>query len=354
MTQRHWHRHRATGPWLAAFAFLLLGLPGAAPLPAQLRLANLAELQSGRLPGDGAGSQRSLYQQFNLAYAAGGFTLSLRSETFGSTAAGRNYGELVQRSLRYQRGRLEAGAGHFHAILGEGLLLHAFELPGVLTEDRGWRRRYQLSRDLDGLFLRYQHPRYSLLLLRGAPLNTALPPGLDGRHGNPLQAMDFSWRPVSPVEAGVELLDLGAQLGAGTHLRLRPGSAVEFYGEYAQRDAHPGRWLSLDRDLARGLYLSASLAGGPWGVSLEYKNYRDFLIADINNPPPLIREHETFLLNRLTHVLLPDDETGTQLEASYTFSGGSSLVLNHTRATRTLEPGGADDEHLRALFAQFD
>jgi hypothetical protein len=130
---------------------------------------------------------------------------------------------------------------------------------------------------------------------------------------------------------------------------LGPGSSLELYGEYAQRDAHPGRWFSLDRDQARGLYLSASLAAGTWGLSLEHKNYRDFLIADINNPPPLIREHEAYLLNRLTHVLLPDDETGTQLEASYTFAGGQSLLFNHTRANR---PG--DDLHLRSYFLQFD
>ncbi len=353
-------RQRAAGLWPAALSFLLLLFPGATHLTAQLRLSNLAEVQSGRLPGDEAGNQRSLYQQLNLAYGARGFELSLRGETFGSSESGRNFGELVQRSLRYQRGRLEAGAGQFHAILGEGLLLHAFELPGVLTEDRGWRRRYQLTRDLDGVFLRYQHPRASLLLLRGAPLNSALPPDLEGRRGDPLGAASLVWRPLSQVEAGVALLDLGTQQGAGTHVRLRPGpvlgpgSALELYGEYAQRDARPGRWLSLDRDLGRGLYLSSSLAAGPWGFSLEYKNYRDFLIADINNPPPLIREHETYLLNRLTHVLLPDDEPGLQVEASYSFAGDASLLLNHTLATRTLEPGSADDEHLRSYFVQFD
>ena len=331
-----------------------------APAQPQLRLSSLAEIQSGRLPADEAGTQRSLYQQLNLAYAKRGFELSLRGETFGSSEAGRNYGELVQRSLRYQHGRFEAGAGHFNAILGEGLLLHAFELPGVLTEDRGWRRRYQLTRDLDGAFLRYDHPRFSCTLLRGTPLNSALPPGLDERRGHPLQATAFSWRPASTLEAGVELLDLGTDLGGATHLRLRPGpvlgpgSALECYAEYAQRETHPSRWLSLATDLGRGLYLSSSLTAGPWGLSLEYKNYRDFLLSDINDPPPLIREHEAYLLNRLTHVLLPDDETGAQLEASYTFAGGQSLLFNHTLATRTLEPGNTDDEHLRSYFLQFD
>lgn len=344
----------------AAICSLVVGLVLPAPLPAQLRLASLAQVQAGHLPGDEPGTQRSLYQQLNLAYAARGLELSLRGETFGSSTAGRNYGEVVQRGLRYQRGRFEAGAGNYHAILGEGLLLHAFELPGVLTEDRGWRRPYQLTRDLDGFYLRYQHPRYDLLLLRGGPINSALPPGLEDRRGDALQAASLSWRPRPQLQAGADLLDLGSQVGAGTHLRLRPGpvfgpgSALELYAEYAQRDARPSHWFSLDRDLGRGLYLSASLAAGPWGLSLEYKNYRDLLIADINNPPPLVREHESFLLNRLTHVLLPDDERGTQLEASYTMAGGGSLLFNHTQATRGLEAGGADDEHLRSSFLQVD
>lgn len=333
---------------------------GSVPAQSQLRLSSLAEIQSGRLPSDEAGAQRSLYQQLNIAYALEGFELSLRGETFGSSERGRNYGELIQRSLTYRQGRLEAGAGHFHALLGEGLLLHAFELPGVLAEDRSWRRRYQLTRDLDGIFLRYSRDRFTCSLLRGSPLNSALPPGLKGRRGDALQAASLVLRPGKILEMGAELLDLGAELGAATHLRLRPGpvlgpgSALECYAEYAQRDAHPSRWLSLDRDLGRGLYLSTSLAAGPWGLSLEYKNYRNFLIADINDPPPLIREHEAYLLNRLTHVLLPDDETGAQLEASYTLAGGQSLLLNYTLATRTLEPGEEDDEHLRSYFLQLD
>ncbi|MBM3280383.1 MAG: hypothetical protein FJY95_20230 [Candidatus Handelsmanbacteria bacterium] len=74
---------RAAGSWLAALCFLL-----AAPAAAQLRLVNLAEVQSGGLPVDEAVSQRSVYQQLNLAYTARGFEVSLRGETFGSSAAG--------------------------------------------------------------------------------------------------------------------------------------------------------------------------------------------------------------------------------------------------------------------------
>ncbi len=313
----------------------------------QLRLGSLAEAQVGNLPGDSPRDLRSLYYQLNLNCAAKGFEAILRTEAFGSSAQGRSYAALTQRALHFRRERLEVAAGHFYAILGNGLLLHAFELPGVIAEDRTWRRRYQLARDLDGLQLRYRWSRAGLLLLRGVPSSSALPPKVAGRRHRALGAGEFTLRPWDFLETGIGVLEAGEETGAFTHARLRLRDLGEFYAEYAQRDARPSRWLSLDQDLGRGLYLSASLTAGPWGLSLEYKDYRDLLIADINNPPPLIREHESYLLNRLTHVLLPDDETGAQLEMSRAFAGGRSLVANYTRAFRR-----QDDAPLTEVFLQ--
>ena len=95
------------------------------------------------------------------------------------------------------------------------------------------------------------------------------------------------------------------------------GVYADFQGEYAQRDVAFDRFFSLDRDLGRALYLAATLASGPWGLSLEYKDYEDFALEHINNPPPLIREHSAYLLNRITHDVLADDEQGYQAELSY-------------------------------------
>jgi hypothetical protein len=334
---------------------LLLALPAAA----QLHLTSLAEVELGDLPGQSSTDLRTLYHQLNLDYGLGDFSLGLRGESFGSSASGRSYAYLAQRYLRYRRGPLAATAGNFYAIFGSGLLLHAFELPGVITEARGARRRYQLARDLDGLHLQYQGQRARAQLLYGIPVDSSLPPGLeevDRRQGSVLGGA-FAVQAHRFVETGLVLLRARAageeQTGTALHGRVRlplESLHAELYAEYAHRDLEPGRFFSLSRGLGRGLYLSATLASGPLGLSLEYKDYQDLLISNINNPPPLVREHDAFLLNRLTHVLLPDDETGYQIEASCALPWESALTANLTRATRRWAAGPGDDDRLTEVF----
>ena len=154
----------------SVFAFVLLL---AAPLQAELRLSTLTEAQVGNLPGAQPSDLRTIYHQFSLDYAVADLRFGVRGETFGASASNRNYGELLQRSAVYRRSGFEATIGNFYTIVGSGLLLHAFELPGVITEERGRRRRYQIVRDLDGVQVRYRAKRAEVLLLRGAPINSA-------------------------------------------------------------------------------------------------------------------------------------------------------------------------------------
>jgi len=286
-----------------------------------------------------------------------------------SFRASSNYNHLAQRFVRYNRGSLQVTAGHFFSILGNGLLMHAFELPSVITEDRGWRRRYQLTRDLDGLQIGYKWNRTEVTLLRGTPVNSALPPGdLGGpeRRDGTVQGGSLEVHPVDYFSGGIGLLQVkaanGDKLGATLHGRWRLAPLMQLlgitdvyadlYGEYAQRDLETDRWFSLDRDFPRALYLSSTVTAGPWGLSLEYKDYWDFLIGEVNNPPTLIREHEAFLLNRDTHVLLADDESGIQAELSYYFTGGQAVTANFTRAERRQGPGTGDNMDLQSLFLQ--
>lgn len=350
-----------------ALAAVFLVLLGAAPLAAQLRLSSLSELQYGRLPGDDA-FEPALYGQLTLDYAAGGWRLSARGEGFDSGAASGGYAHLLQRAVEYRRGGLELGAGHFYDIAGSGLLLHAFELPGVVTEDRGTRRRYQIIRDLDGVRLAYRRGPVSLRLWRGTPVNSGLPPGLDGvdRRQGTVQGGTVEVQPLDAVDLGGGALRLEAggesewlahsfarlRLGAWLAAAGLDGVYAETYAEYAQRQARVGRWLSLYRDLGRSLYASLSLTVGDLGLSFEFKDYRDFQLAQINDPPTLIREHDAFLLNRVTHDILADDEAGTQTEVSYALPGGRMLTANYTTVRRRQGPGAADDLESWELFVQ--
>ena len=348
-----------------AFVLLL-----AAPLQAEVRLSTLTEAQVGNLPGAQADDLRTIYHQFSLDYALADFQFGVRGETFGASAAKRNYGQLLQRSASYRRSSFEATVGHFYTIVGSGLLVHAFELPGVITEERGTRRRYQIVRDLDGVQVRYRAKWADMLLLRGAPVNSTLPPGLDGvdRRPDALHAGSLQLKPHPHFDVGVSAIRYAVGRGQETSAafnarwRLAPlldrlglaGVYADLQGEYAQRDVALKRFFSLDRSLGRALYLAATLAFGPWGLSLEYKDYQDFALEHINNPPPLIREHSAYLLNRITHDVLADDEQGYQAELSYALPSGQTLTANATRATRRRDSGTADDNVLREFFVQMD
>lgn len=339
-------------------------------LQAQLRLSSLSEMQVGNIPRREPSDLRTLYQQFNFGYSMNDVRFGLRSEAFGTSESGRNYSEIRQRFVSYRSGSLQATLGHFYSIVGSGLLAHTFELPGVITEQRGSRRRYQIVRDLDGMHLRYGKTWGNIQLLRGKPINSDLPPGLKGinRRQGTIQGGTLTLKPQSYLDIGLNLLDYDTddrrETGTSLSGRLRLNSLlstvgwdetyVDLYGEYARRDLGSGAVFSLNRDLSRALYLSMTMTAGAWGFSLEFKDYRDFALTQINNPPPLIREHSAYLLNRITHDLLADDERGFQSELSYTTEEGYVLTANWTQAVRQLAPGRIDDKLLREIFLQLD
>lgn len=324
----------------------------------------------GDLPGARSEDLRTFYTQFDLDYTHRGLRAGLRGEGFAASADGRDYGQIAQRYIHYRRGGLQASAGHFYAIAGSGLLAHAFELPGVVSEDRGARRRYQIVRDLDGFHLRYSGKNGELQLLRGTPVDSTIPPGLTGvdRRQGTVQGGSGLWSIREDFELGATGMrysgETSTQGAAALNARVRlapwlkkrgiADAYAELYGEYAQRGIEWGQFFSLDRDLARALYLSASIGSGAWGLSLEYKDYQGFNIDQINNPPTLVREHDAYLLNRQTHDLLADDERGVQAEFTYVLPKSQVLTVNYTTATRRNASGGDDDENLQEFFAQLE
>lgn len=354
---------------LRHLALLAAGLLAAGPIDAQLRLTAQHEYQRGNLPDAEPADLGAVYQQVNLGFESSGFLASARSEAFRSSGDGRDYFHLAQRSLSWRHRGLEATAGHFYSLVGRGVLLHAFELPGVITEDRIARRRYQIVRDLDGVQVRGRWRRVEVLALRGTPVNSELAPGLKGidRRGGRVTGGAAAARLGRDIEIGAALiefsLDGGEEIGATTHGEFRFGSLLEkaglggwygdLYGEYAQLDPAPDRWFSLARDRPRALYGAATLTGGAWGLSLEFKDYDDFSFPSINNPPTLIREHEAFLLNRETHALLADDETGFQAELTWALPRQVGLVAAWNLATRR-GPQSGEEKTLEEYFLQLD
>ncbi|NKB71374.1 MAG: hypothetical protein GKR89_30235 [Candidatus Latescibacteria bacterium] len=348
------------------YYLLLCGAVLAVPVQGQVQLSALSSVRWGNAPDQRPDGLRTIYNQLNLDYTKGGFRLGGRTQFFDASEPGRDYGEVAQRFAQYRRGRFEVTAGHFYGLVGAGLLMHAFELPGVIVEE--FDRRYQITRDLDGVHLSYGWSKVDIALLRGIPVDSALPPGLEGfdRRRGRIQGGAVNIKPWRFWETGFGVVEVDdgfeRQWGATLHGRLRlsrllrhwglEGTYADVYGEYAQRDVEFDRWFSLDRDFPRALYGAANIAGGNWGLSLEYKDYQDFLTADINDPPTLIREHDAFLLNRITHALLASDETGWQGELTYAFDGGQAFTVNYTRAARRQRSRVGDDLNLWELYVQ--
>ena len=86
-----------------------------------------------------------------------------------------------------------------------------------------------------------------------------------------------------------------------------------------------------------GRYLAGNLGVGTLGISVEYKDYVNFnLLA--NDPPPLVREHSAYLLNRNTHVLETFIEKGFQVEAIYAVPDWMTVTANMSHAENELSP----------------
>ena len=342
---------------------MLLLLATSKPGVAQVTASSLTEIQRGRVPGSDSLAASSLYEQFDVDYTRHGMQAGLRAEIFNAwrnPAPGTPLSQVEyqvvhvsQKHLRWTQGPVELVAGNYYAILGRGITLRAFDLPGVILESGQYRRRYSPSRDLEGGMATWTGPRAGAKALIGRPVLSDIPPAV--RVGNPLQDLprrdswlvggEVSLRPASQIKAGVTAVSHHASRLDSTRtwsgfLELDVTPALEasglsdlyatVYAEYAGlNDVH------VD---GSALYLSANAGISNLGLSLEYKDYENFAFS-FNDPPSLVREHSAVLLNRATHALIADTETGYQAEATYSIFGMGTLTANISKGTNELAPG---------------
>ena len=340
---------------------ILLAISG--PAGAQATVSSLTEIQRGRVPGSDSLAVSSLYEQFDFDYTRRGLQAGLRAEIFNAwrnAAAGSPLSQIEyqvahvsQKHLRWTRGSVELVAGNYYAILGRGITLRAFDLPGVILESGQFRRRYSPSRDLEGGMATWAGPRAEAKALIGRPVLSEIPPAV--RAGDPLRDVprrdnwllggEVSLRPTNRIRTGVTAVGHHASRFDSTrtwsgYLELDATPAIEatgltdgyatVYAEYAGlNDAH------VD---GSALYVSANAGVSNLGLSLEYKDYKKFAFS-FNDPPSLVREHAAVLLNRSTHALIADTETGYQAEATYSIFGLGTLTANVSKGKNELAPG---------------
>jgi hypothetical protein len=298
---------------------------------------NTMEVQIGNIPGTEPLWLVSNYNQLNLQYRWKGFKASAKGEYFLNEIPERRYVTLSQMQLRYTNKALQFTAGSFYDMLGNGLLLRAYDIPGTVFESQGYRVRHGFYRDLLGASGAYQGERFHLKALYGKPLINVFPPtvGYKERRKDNVYAVNTGYA-VGGQNLSASYLLHGA---AGTHqhfgsVNLTGNLPYDFsYNTEVAAAFGTGVPLFTGEGSRSAIYASLVYAGTNLGGSLEWKDYRNFFLGSgFNDPPTLVKEHSYKVLNRSTHVAQLTGERGYQLEVYYRFRDGKMLTLNTARA----------------------
>ncbi len=325
---------------------LLLLMP--LTLFAQLSITNLAEYQLGNLPNTEPENLSTLYDQLNLQYWHDQISVGLRVESFQSTNSDRSYNVLSQRYVEWQGGPMKLRLGNFYTTLGRGLVMRAFELPNVIFEQRELRRRYGYYRDVDGFLAEGTWKRFEFTALFGQPLDESQPPdGESDRRKGTVQGGQVRFRPTNWLTIGDaylraqdtkstiehnEMNSLFTELNASPVLRQAGfNSTLKLYGEHARSNSQLGNFFSFQSDMPYATYLNLIFSYNKLGFSAEYKDYKQFENG-INVPPIGYMEHSYYLLNRVTHELLAENERGYQFELTFRVSSSLYLLGNMSYA----------------------
>ncbi len=301
--------------------------------------SNTFEFQLGNLPYEQDTDYSSSYNQTNLYYDSGNFSLYGKLEQFYTPIEERNFFDLTQRRVQFQDDQFRVRVGNFYETLGRGLLLRSYDIPGSVFEDEFERTRYAFFRDLEGVAIDYTAERFEIKAVRAQPLFNPLPPNFKPdslRRPDLVEALQANIYVTDDLNVGAILMRTNSNISDfqdyGSLLvdyNLNPN--VQLFSEYAFELDNA---FSFDSDVdAFGLYAGSNFYYGGFGGSLEYKNYSNLRLGSgYNDPPSLIREHTYPVLNRSTHVLDTAGETGFQSEVYYNFEDGHNITFNWSRA----------------------
>lgn len=339
----------------AGFCLVLLAdLSGGAR--AQLSVTSLTQSQRGLVQDEDSESFSNVFGQFNVDYSAGDFQAGGRFEVYRASVDDRSLTFLSQRYVSWANGSARVVGGNFYGILGRGLTMRAYELPGVILESTQFRRKYTNTFDMEGGMGSWSGDRIEVKALAGRPVAGDIPPGypdtistlrkLTGfgsdRRRDWVIGGEVNYKPISQLTvgatgvnilpkasensyawswlAGFDLAPVFARVGL-------PSVYGNLYAEIANRESYKGEGY--------GRYLSGNFGTGSFGLSVEYKDFQDFDFPG-SGPPQLVREHSAYLLNRNTHVMEPLTESGYQVEAIYAVPGLMTATGNVSRARNQL------------------
>jgi len=307
-------------------------------LKAQISGFNMLEYQAGTLPDDTTRNYSTLFNKFHINYSTEKLLLFGRVESFFSPVEERNYNKITKYGLEYKDKGLTLKIGTINETFARGLLLRSYEIPSAMLEDKGFRVRQSFSRDILGAEAKYSSKHFSISLLRGNPLFNLLPPTFTDKERRPdiIEAArgSVSWFGQS-VEVGL-LRNIGNNTAVNYPWLSLNGVIAENYSyfvAYTHKANSLNEFTSIGKQESYGLYSSFGASFDQLSFNLELKSYNNMVLGSgYNEPPALIKEHSYRLLNRSSHVLLPQNEKGYQFDIFYSFNDESKINFNHSLA----------------------
>ncbi len=305
-------------------------------IKAQFSGTALTEYQYGKLPKEKDDRFNSVYSKLNLNYGLNNFKFGAGVQIYQSPYNDRNYVQLAQFKGSYQAKSLKVNLGNYSEVLGRGILLRNYEIPGAVIEDLSFRSKQYFYTDMLGASANYTTGNFSTKVLWGYALDNLLPPtqDFDSRRKDEVFGLEFGYTvknqkvEFSGLRINNNLEDSYYGMGSISGLLV---PQLTYYFGYA--DYLGGNGKTKDEQEAHALYGNLTWSQNNIGISIEYKSYDNFLIGSgINEPPALIKEHSYKLLNRSTHVLQPLNESGIQFEGFYQPGLFSLITLNYTYA----------------------
>ena len=327
----------------------------------QFSASHIADVQLGNIPNLSPRDKRTAYNQLNLKLKRNQLYAGLRFESFATQTQSDAYHKITQGYLQFRNRKIDIRVGSIYDLIGRGLLLRTFEIPGTIYEDGAYRVRQGFYRDLQGFRVHFRTDRFSFKVLRGKPLVSGLPPTLDNkdRRQDLIEAVEANWNLLG-FTLGTHFLRNHSVTGlsesektdyTGFSLNAPLPFSSNLYIETAQQYSPGEKPFDLSRENPHSIYGSLNTTVSGIGVSLEYKNYNNFFLGSgFNDPPPLIKEHRWTTLNRSTHVLNLLNESGMQLELFYPFADGSVLTFNWTEAVNDLSQRSRFSEYYLELI----
>ncbi len=301
--------------------------------------SNQANFQIGNIPGNKPSDRSNLYNQLNLRYNYNNFSFGLRAENF-LTESGDEYNRISKKYVRYSSDGLIIRVGNFYENLGKGLVLRTYEIPSAVFEETGSRQRYGFYKDIEGLSVRFTSNYAELKMLYGRTFDINNPPKISRskRLEDLVMGAELNIYASDMFVPGIIYLRNHNNISfeknqyAGFNLDGNINDDFQMYAEYVQNTSPENNFLEFGKKSAHAFYSSASYNFDPVSLILEYKDYNDFN-PKFNDPPPLVREQSYTLLNRSTHTINPENESGYQVEVLINLFDFNTVTLNHSRAT---------------------